>query len=203
MRQPRALALEILQCEPILGGLDRAVGLEEATNAFGVKSPKALAARWLLGDGGTPVASFQFARANGQEYPPGTVGAGKGEAGVQILHFLPTPQAPPRLGRARRHFVEKRFDGAAKRLVDFQLVRGRHLRNSAVSVTNMVRCSLLSLAGRRGAHCAKVRQQGISGRAISESERTYEERTKALQRIRKGGHFEAAPFGRSASLGSV
>ena len=72
-------------------------------------------------------------------------------------------------GRAQRHFVEKRFDGAAKRLVDFELVRDRHLRNSAVSVTNMVRCSLLRLAGRRGAHCAKVRQQGISCGAISKS----------------------------------
>ena len=73
------------------------------------------------------MATFQFARANGQEYLPGTVGAGKGEAAVQILHFLPAPQAPPGLGRAQRHFVEKRFDGAAKRLVDFELVRDRHL----------------------------------------------------------------------------
>jgi len=97
---------------------------------------------------------------------PGTVGAGRGEAGVQILHFLPTSQAPPGLRRAQRHFVEKGFDGAANRLVDFELVRDRHLRNSAVSVTNMVRCSLLRLAGRRGAYCAKVRQQRISFRAI-------------------------------------
>jgi hypothetical protein len=170
---------------------------------LGDKSPKALAARWLLRDGGTLVATFQFAKANGQAYLPSTVGARKGEAGVQILHFLPTPQAPPGLRRAQRHFVEKRFDGAAKRSVDFELVRDRHLRNSAVSVTNMIRCSLLRLAGRRGAHCAKVRQQGIACGAISESERTYEERTKALQRRRKGGHFEATPFGRSASLGSV
>jgi hypothetical protein len=123
MRQPRALAWEILQCEPILGRLDKAVGLELGSNAFGDKSPKALAARWLLRDGWTLVAIFQFARANGQVYLPGTVGARKGEAGVQILHFLPTPQAPPGLGRAQRHFVEKRFDGAAKRLVDFELVR--------------------------------------------------------------------------------
>ena len=35
MRQPRALALEILQCEPRSGGLDRAVGLEVGTHAFG------------------------------------------------------------------------------------------------------------------------------------------------------------------------
>ena len=136
---------------------------------LGDKSSKALAARWLLRDGWALVATFQFARANGQEYLPGTVGAGKGEGGVQILHFLPTPQAPPGLRRAQRHFVEKRFDGAAKRLVDFELVRDRHLRNSAVSVTNMVRCTLLRLAGRRGAHCAKVRQQGISCGAISKS----------------------------------
>jgi hypothetical protein len=115
------------------------------------------------------VGTFQLARANGQEYLPGTVGAGKGEAAVQILHFLPAPQAPPGLGRARRHFVEKRFDGAAKRPVDFELVRDRHLGNSAVSVTNMVRCFLLRLAGRRGAHCAKVRQLAIWCGAINES----------------------------------
>jgi hypothetical protein len=66
MRQPRALALEILQCEPRSGRLDRAVGLEVGTNAFGDKSPKALAARWLLRDGWTLVATLQFARANGQ-----------------------------------------------------------------------------------------------------------------------------------------
>jgi hypothetical protein len=59
------------------------------------------------------------------------VGAGKGEAGVHILHFLPTPQAPPGLRRAQRHFFEKRFNGAAKRPVDFELVTDRHLRNSA------------------------------------------------------------------------
>ena len=123
----------------------------------------------LLRDGWTPIATFQFARANWQEYLPGIVGAGKGEAGVQILHFLPTLQAPPRLGRARRHFVEKRFDGAAKRLVDFEWVRDRHLRNTAVSVTNMVRSSYLRLAGRRGAQCAKVCQQGISCGGISKS----------------------------------
>jgi hypothetical protein len=35
MRQPRALALEILQCEPRSGRLDKAVGLEVGTNAFG------------------------------------------------------------------------------------------------------------------------------------------------------------------------
>jgi hypothetical protein len=80
---------------------------------------------------GTLVATFQFAKANGQVYLPGTVGAEKGEAGIQILHFLPTPQAPPGLGRAQRHFVEKRFDSAAKRPIDFELVRDRHLRNSA------------------------------------------------------------------------
>jgi hypothetical protein len=66
MRQLTALALEILQCEPRSGSLDRAVGLEVGTNAFGDKSPKALAARWLLRDGWTLVATFQFARANGQ-----------------------------------------------------------------------------------------------------------------------------------------
>ena len=109
--------------------------MEVGTNAFGDKPPKALAARWLLRDEGTLVATFQSTRANGQEYLPGTVGAGKGEAGVQILHFLPTPQAPPGLGRAQRHFFEKRFDGAAKRLVDFELVRDRHLGNCAVGVT--------------------------------------------------------------------
>jgi len=43
MRQPRVLALEILQCEPRSGGLDRAAGLKVGTNAFGEKSPKALA----------------------------------------------------------------------------------------------------------------------------------------------------------------
>jgi hypothetical protein len=160
---------------------------------LGDKSPKALAARWLLRDGWTLVATFQFARANGQEYLPGTVGAGKGEAAVQILHFLPAPQAPPGLGRTQRHFVEKRFDGAAKRLVDFELVRDRHLGNSAVSVTNMVRCFLLRLAGRRGAHCAKVRQQAISRRAISKSERTYEERTNALQRILRQHLLDEVP----------
>src|SRR5579864_1773272 len=58
MRQPRALALEILQCEPRSGGLDRAVGLEVGTNAFGDKSPKALAARWLLREGWTLVATL-------------------------------------------------------------------------------------------------------------------------------------------------
>jgi len=42
------------------------VGLEVGTNAFGDKSPKALAARWLLRDGWTLVATLQFARANGQ-----------------------------------------------------------------------------------------------------------------------------------------
>jgi len=131
MRQPGALALEILQCEPRSGGLDRAVGLEVGTNAFGDRSSKALAARWLLRDGGTLVATFQFAKANGQVHLPGTVGAEKGEAGIQILNFPPTPQAPPGLVRAQRHFVEKRFDGAAKRPVDFELVRDRHLRNSA------------------------------------------------------------------------
>jgi len=51
MRQPRALALEILRCEPRSGRLDRAVGPEVGTNALEDKSPKALAARWLLRDG--------------------------------------------------------------------------------------------------------------------------------------------------------
>jgi hypothetical protein len=139
------------------------------------------------------VATFQFARANGQEYLPGTVGAGKGEAAVQILHFLPAPQAPPGLGRAQRHFVEKRFDGAAKRLVDFELVGDRHLGNSAVSVTNMVRCSHLRLAGRRGAHCAKVRQQGIRvGRSVKVSKRMRKERKhhSAYERC----HFEPSSW---------
>ena len=35
MRQPRALGLEILQREPRSGRLDKAVGLEVGTNAFG------------------------------------------------------------------------------------------------------------------------------------------------------------------------
>lgn|SRR5215469_17321075 len=98
---------------------------------LGKSHQKHLPARWLLREGGTLVATVQFARANGQADLPGIVRAGKGEGGVQILHFLPTPQARPGLWRAQRHFVEKRFDGAAKRLVDFELVRDRHLRKPA------------------------------------------------------------------------
>ena len=96
MRQPRALALEILQCEPRSGGLDRAVGLEVGTNAFGDKSPKALAARWLPRDGWTLVATFQLARANGQVYLPSTVGAGKGRSAGASLRLIAGAKIRPK-----------------------------------------------------------------------------------------------------------
>lgn len=80
---------------------------------------------------GTLVATFQFAKANGQVYLPGTVGAEKGLACIQILHFPAHTASNAGVGEGTTTLCRKTFDGAAKRPVDFELVRDRHLRNFA------------------------------------------------------------------------